>query len=173
MRKIQMPMEKEIVQTLKAGEELLLSGSIFSARDQAHKRLVDSIKKGEKLPFMLHGGTIFYMGPAPAPDGCIIGSCGPTTSSRMDPFTPILLENGLYCMIGKGKRSDRVVESIIKNSAVYLYAYGGCGALYSEKVEALKLIAYPDLGPEAVYKLEIKDFPVLVGIDSKGGSVFT
>ncbi len=172
MLKITLPGDPDIIRGLKAGDEVFLSGKIYSARDQAHKRLADTLKEGRDLPFPLSGSIVYYMGPSPAPEGSVIGSCGPTTSSRMDPFTPLLLNNGLLGMIGKGKRSGEVIESIKKNGAVYFYAFGGCGALYSEHIKTFKMIAYPDLGPEAVYEMEIDNFPVIVGIDSKGNSIF-
>ena len=160
------------IQNLKAGTELSFTGVIYTARDQAHKRLVETIKKRKRLPFDLKGQIVYYSGPTPAPEGKIIGSCGPTTSSRMDGFTPILLRFGLKGMVGKGSRSKRVVSAIKKYKAVYFLTYSGCGALLSKYIKGKKLIAYRDLGPEAIYRLEVKDFPLIVGIDSRGRSVY-
>lgn len=157
---------------LKAGEQFLISGSIYTARDQAHKRLFEAIKNRKKLPVELKDKIIYYCGPTKRPINKVIGSCGPTTSSRMDEFTPLLLEHGVMAMIGKGKRSKEVVEAIKKHKAVYLLAYAGCGALLSKYVVRAKPVAYLDLGPEAIYELEVKDFPVFVGADTKGGYVY-
>jgi len=154
---------------LKAGDIVLLSGIIYTARDAAHKRMV---REMGRLPINIKGQTIYYAGPAPARPKNAIGSCGPTTSSRMDAFVPVLLNNGLKSMIGKGKRSQEVVAAIKKYKAVYFVAIGGCGALLSKKIKGAKIVAYKDLGPEAVYRLEIKNFPVIVGIDSCGKSIF-
>jgi fumarate hydratase subunit beta len=171
MRRITCPLSKESVCDLKAGEEVLLEGVIYVARDQAHKRLVEMIRAGTELPLALKGTVIYYMGPAPAPPGAVIGSCGPTTSSRMDAFTPALIERGLKGMIGKGPRARQVIEAMKRHGAVYFHAYGGCGALYAQKVESTTLVAFEDLGPEAIYRLEIRGFPALVGIDARGESV--
>lgn len=157
---------------LKAGDEILFSGTIYTARDQAHKRLVEAIKSGRKLPIDLKSAIIYYCGPTKTPKAKVIGSCGPTTSSRMDSFTPDLLAVGLKSIIGKGNRSKEVVEAIKKHKAVYFLAYAGLGALISKHVKSSKLIAYPDLGPEAIYKLEVEDLPLIVGIDSFGRSVY-
>jgi len=160
------------IQNLKAGDELFYTGIIYTARDQAHKSLTEAIKKGEKLPFDLKDQIIYYCGPTKTPKGKIIGSCGPTTSSRMDEFTPLLLKGGLKGMIGKGNRSQEVINTIKKYKAIYFLTYSGCGALLSKFVEKAELIAFEDLGPEAIYRLEVKDFPLIVGIDSKGRSVY-
>ena len=163
---------KKIINTLKAGQELLFSGIIYTARDQAHKRLAEAIKKGSCLPFELKDAIIYYCGPTQTPKGKIIGSCGPTTSSRMDEFTPRLLKHGLKGMIGKGNRSIEVSGAIKKYKGVYFITYAGCGALLSKYVKSVKTVAYADLGPEAILELEVKDFPLIVAIDANGGSVY-
>ncbi|MCM8796025.1 MAG: FumA C-terminus/TtdB family hydratase beta subunit, partial [Candidatus Omnitrophica bacterium] len=147
---------------LKVGQCISFTGIIYTARDQAHKRLVEAIKRHKKLPFDLKGALIYYCGPTRRPKGKIIGACGPTTSSRMDEFSPFLLKAGIKAMIGKGRRSEGVVEAIKKYKAVYLLTYAGCGALLSKYVKKVKLLAYADLGPEAIYCLEVKDFPLIV-----------
>jgi fumarate hydratase subunit beta len=172
MIKITTPLSVDIRKNLKAGDEVLITGTILTARDAAHKRLCDILKKGKKLPLNLKDAVIYYCGPTPARLGRPIGSCGPTTSSRMDPFAPQLIKLGLAGMIGKGDRSEEVVEAIKKNKCVYFLATGGAGALLSTKVRSARPILFNDLGPEAVYKLEVKDFPATVGIDSKGKNVY-
>jgi len=172
MRKIEAPLTKKEIKKLKAGSSLLLNGIIYTARDQAHKRLVEAIAKGKELPISLRNQIIYYCGPTKRPKGKIIGSCGPTTSSRMDEFTPFLLKAGLIGMIGKGNRSKEVIVSIKKYKAVYFITYSGCGALLSKYVLEANPIAYKDLGPEAIYKLKVKDFPLIVAIDSKGNNVY-
>ncbi len=164
--KIVTPLERKEIRKLKAGDEILLSGVIYTARDAAHKRMV------KKLPFDLRNQVIYYTGPTPAPPGKIIGSCGPTTGYRMDPYTPTLLRWGLKGMVGKGDRSKEVIEAIKRYQSLYLIALGGCGALYSQFVKRVKLIAYPDLGCEAILKLEVKNFPLIVGIDSYGRDIY-
>lgn len=164
MKKIILPLKKNDIAGLKPGDEALLSGTIYTARDQAHKRLVEAIRKKQKLPVDLRGEVIYYCGPAKTPKGKIIGSCGPTTSSRMDDFTPELLKYGLRAMIGKGNRSEKVIAAIKKYKAVYFLTFAGCGALLSKHVESVKPVAYRDLGPEAIQELKIKDFPVIVSI---------
>jgi fumarate hydratase subunit beta len=154
------------------GEEISFSGVIYTARDQAHKLLVELIKKGKKLPFNLSNQIIYYCGPTNTPKGRIIGSCGPTTSLRMDEFTPVLLAQGIAAMIGKGPRSKSVKQAIKKYKAVYFIAPSGCGALLARKVLKKELIAFAHLGPEAVYCLEVKDFPLIVAIDSRGESIY-
>lgn len=166
------PAHKSEIRMLEVGDEVFLSGTIYSARDQAHKRMVELLRTQRPLPFELAGSCIYYMGPAPTPPGKIIGSCGPTTASRMDPFTPELLAAGLLAIIGKGNRSQVVLEAIRRNGAVYFYAYGGCGALYADRIVSVKTAAFPDLGPEAVQELQVMDFPVIVAIDSRGRSIF-
>ncbi|MFA4843226.1 MAG: FumA C-terminus/TtdB family hydratase beta subunit [Candidatus Omnitrophota bacterium] len=160
------------MQNLKTGNEILFSGIIYTARDQAHKRLVEAIKKRKELPFNLKGAIIYYCGPTAAAKGKIIGSCGPTTSSRMDAFAPILLRAGLIGMIGKGGRSPEVIAAIRKYKGVYFLTYAGCGALLARYVRSKKLVAYPDLGPEAIYRLEVKDFPLIVAIDARGRDIY-
>jgi fumarate hydratase subunit beta len=172
MNRISTPLEENQIQELKSGKEVLFSGIIYTARDQAHKRLVEAIKKGEKLPVDLKGKIIYYCGPTKTPRGKTIGSCGPTTSSRMDEFTPALLKAGLKGMIGKGSRSKEVTAAIKKYQAVYFLTYAGCGALLSGYVLSATQVAYKKLGPEAIYKLEVKDFPLIVGIDSRGNSIY-
>jgi len=166
------PLTEKVRKSLKAGDEILLSGTILTARDAAHKRLHDLLSKGKSLPVNLKGTVIYYAGPTPPRPGRPIGSCGPTTSSRMDPFTPELIKLGLGAMIGKGDRSDEVIQAIKKHKCVYFLAIGGIGALLSTKVKSARAILYKDLGPEAVYKLEVKDFPLIVGIDSKGRNIY-
>lgn len=161
------------MQNLKVGDRLLFSGIIYIARDQAHKRLAKAIKNGKKLPIDLKGAVIYYCGPTATPKGKIIGSCGPTTSSRMDEFTPALLKAGLRGMIGKGARSKEIVEAIRKYKAVYFLTYAGCAALLSKCVKSAKAVAYKDLGPEAIYRLEVKDFPLIVGIDARGRNIYS
>ena len=170
--KIRTPLTRDAIKRLKAGDEVLLSGAVFTARDASHKRLADLIKKGKHIPINLKDAVIYYCGPTPTPPGRIIGSCGPTTSARMDEFTPALLRLGLAGMIGKGKRSQGVRQAIKKSGAVYFLATGGIGALLSTKVKAAKVVLYKELGPEAIYKLEVEDFPLIVGIDSKGRDLY-
>lgn len=168
MRRIKTPLDKIQVKGLKPADEVLLSGVIYTARDQAHKRLTSS----KKPPFDLRGAVIYYCGPTKTPKGKIIGSCGPTTSSRMDAFTPALLKKGLSGMIGKGKRSKEVVAAMKKYKAVYFLAYAGCGALMTRYIKKAATVAYKDLGPEAVMRLEVKDLPLIVGCDAKGKDIY-
>jgi fumarate hydratase subunit beta len=165
------PLTSDKCTSLKAGDKVYLSGTIYTARDQAHKRIVEAITRGEDPPFNLTNAIIFYVGPSPAKPGQVIGSAGPTTSYRMDSYTPFLLEKGLKGMIGKGERSREVKESIVKNQALYFVAVGGAGALLSASIKDAKIIAYPDLGPEAVYQLEVEKFPCYVAIDCHGNSL--
>ncbi|MDF2632395.1 MAG: fumarate hydratase [Caproiciproducens sp.] len=162
----------ESAKMLRAGDQILLSGTIYTARDAAHKRLFALLDSGEKLPFELKDASIYYAGPTPAPANLPIGACGPTTSSRMDVFTPRLLDLGLKCMIGKGGRSPEVVEAIRRNNAVYLCAIGGAGALAAKCVRSLEVIAFSDLGCESIKKLQIEDFPLFTAVDCGGGSLF-
>lgn len=164
MRKIFLPLTKDIIKTLKPGELVLLTGPVLTARDAAHKKLTDTLKRLKKIPVSLKGETIYYTGPTPNRKGEIIGSCGPTTSSRMDPFTPLLLKHGLIGMIGKGERSKEVNLAIRKYRAAYFITIGGAGAYLSEKVKSAEIIAYKDLGTEAIHRLRIEDFPVIVDI---------
>ncbi len=165
------PLTSDKCTSLKAGDKVYLSGTIYTARDQSHKRIVETINRGEEPPFILKDAIIFYVGPSPAKPGQVIGSAGPTTSYRMDSYTPFLLEKGLKGMIGKGERSREVKESIVKNQALYFVAVGGAGALLSASIKDAKIIAYPDLGPEAVYQLEVEKFPCYVAIDCHGNSL--
>ncbi len=162
----------EAAKTLQAGDQILLSGTLYTARDAAHKRLFAMLDRGEALPFELDGASIYYAGPTPTPKNLPIGSCGPTTSSRMDVFAPRLLDLGLKCMVGKGGRSPEVIEAIRRNSAVYLCAIGGAGALAAKCVRSLEVIAFEDLGCESIKRLEVENFPLFVAIDCRGGSLF-
>ena len=157
---------------LKAGDKVLLSGIVYTARDAAHKRIFDLIANDADLPFEISGAAVYYAGPTPTPEGLAIGSCGPTTSSRMDVFSPALLDMGLACMIGKGQRNKEVCDAIIRNNAVYLCAIGGAGALASKCIKSCEVIAFEDLGCESVKKLEFQDFPLIVAIDCFGGNLF-
>lgn len=159
-----LPLTAEQIRSLDIGMFVSLGGVIYTARDQAHKRIAQAIADGKSLPFPLENAAIYYCGPTPAPSGRVIGSCGPTTSGRMDAYTPALLDKGLKVMIGKGVRSDAVTQAIKEHGAVYFGAIGGAAALYQSKVTSCELIAYPDLGCEAVYKLTVKDFPVVVSV---------
>ncbi|MCQ2436287.1 MAG: FumA C-terminus/TtdB family hydratase beta subunit [Clostridia bacterium] len=163
---------KKRLPELRAGQSVLLSGTVYTARDAAHKRLCDLISAGGELPIDLQGATIYYAGPTPAPDGLPIGSCGPTPSSRMDTFSPTLLDCGVVAMIGKGNRSESVRASIMKNGAVYFCAVGGAGAIAAKSVVSAEIIAFPELGCEAIRKLQVRDFPLIVGIDHEGRSLF-
>lgn len=166
---IDIPFQDEnTIKKLRAGDQVLLSGTIFTARDAAHKRMAEQLERNEKLPFDLTNQVIYYVGPTPAKPGEIIGSAGPTTSSRMDKYTPMLLENGLRGMVGKGYRSQAVIDSIAKNNAVYFAAIGGSGALLAKRIKSVELVAYEDLGTEAIRKLEVKDFPCMVINDAEG-----
>lgn len=163
---------KEKATLLKAGDMVLLSGTVYTSRDAAHKRIFAALKNGEKLPYDLNGAAIYYAGPTPAPESLAIGSCGPTTSGRMDPYAPTLLDAGLTAMIGKGERSDEVCDAICRNKGVYLCAIGGAGALASKCIKSCEVIAYEDLGCESVKKLEFDNFPLIVAIDCSGGNLF-
>lgn len=163
---------RKYAKLLKAGDKVYLSGTVYTARDAAHKRIIDLIKNNKELPFSLNNSTIYYAGPTPTPNGLAIGSCGPTTSSRMDPYSPMLLDLGLACMIGKGLRNSDVIKSIVNNEAVYLCAIGGAGALAAKCITNCEVIAFEDLGCESIKKLEFKDFPLIVGIDCTGGTLF-
>ena len=171
-RYINAPIDNEIVNSLKAGECVYITGTIYTARDAAHKRMYEAIKNGENIPFELKNNIIYYLGPSPAREGQVIGSAGPTTSSRMDKYTPLLLEHGLKGMIGKGKRSDNVIESMHKNNAVYFAAIGGAGALLSKCIKKAEVIAYDDLGTEAIRKLEVENLPAIVVIDNKKNNMY-
>lgn len=169
---IKAPMSKADALKLKAGDYVYITGTIYTARDAAHKRMYDALENGETLPLEMANNIIYYMGPSPAREGRPIGSAGPTTASRMDKYAPTLLDMGLIGMIGKGKRSDAVREAIIRNGAVYFAAVGGAGALLSKSIQSSEVIAYDDLGTEAIRKLEVKDFPVIVVIDSEGNNLY-
>lgn len=171
IKKITLPISERDIENLNVGDSVLLSGRLLTGRDAAHKRIVEAIKNG-KPEVDVKGETIYYVGPCPAKDGAPIGSCGPTTSYRMDPYAPILMDNGLKAMIGKGGRSKEVVDAIVRNGCVYFAAIGGAGALYSKQVRSAKVIAYDDLGTEAVRVLEVEDFPVIVAIDRKGNCIY-
>jgi fumarate hydratase subunit beta len=166
--KVSSPIDEQVLISLKAGDRVLISGTIYTARDAAHKRMSEALQKGEELPFNIKGQTIYYVGPTPAKPGQIIGSAGPTTSGRMDKYTPSLLDRGLKGMIGKGYRSQEVIDSMKKNKAVYFAAIGGSGALIARSIKSMEVIAYEDLGPEAIYKLTVENFPAVVIIDSEG-----
>lgn len=172
VKKISTPLTPDVIKTLKSGDRVLISGKIYTARDAAHKRLVELLDKGENLPFDIKGQVIYYVGPAPAKPGYVIGSAGPTTSYRMDAYTPKLLSVGLKGMIGKGMRNDDVKKAIKKYKAVYFAAIGGLGALLSKKIKSAKVIAYDDLGPEAIRELEVEDFPAVVINDCYGNDLY-
>lgn len=163
---------KTSAQSLRAGDRVLLSGHVYTARDAAHKRLAGLIREGGALPFPLSGAVIYYAGPTGAPDGMATGSCGPTTSGRMDVYSPLLLDLGLAAMIGKGERSAQVVEAIARNGAVYFCAIGGAGALAAECVVSNELVAFPELGCESIKRFGIRGFPLIVAVDSAGGDLF-
>ena len=169
---IRVPLEKKDIDHLKAGDYVYLSGIIYTARDAAHKRMYDALKKGEELPIKLDGNILYYLGPSPAREGQIIGSAGPTTSSRMDKYTPDMLDLGLKGMVGKGKRSPEVIKAMKRNGAVYFAAVGGAGALLSKCINRAEIVAYEDLGTEAVRKLEIEELPVIVVIDKDGNNLY-
>lgn len=165
---VTLPLTYETIKELKAGDEVLLSGVLYTGRDAAHKRLVTMLEKGEALPFDITGQTIYYVGPCPAPEGHVIGSAGPTTSGRMDTYTPVLIEKGLRGMIGKGLRDEKVIDAIKKHGAIYFGAVGGAAALVSSSIIRQEVVAFEDLGTEAIRRLEVKDFPCFVIIDSYG-----
>lgn len=171
-RHITAPINKETAKELRAGDYVYLTGTIYTARDAAHKRMYEALEKGETLPLELKDNVIYYMGPSPAREGRPIGSAGPTTASRMDKYAPALLDLGLTGMIGKGKRSEAVREAIVRNGAVYFAAVGGAGALLAGSIKASEIIAYEDLGTEAIRKLEVVNFPVIVVMDSEGNNLY-
>lgn len=171
-KKLNVPFDKEQTKQLKAGDYVYLTGTIYTARDAAHKRMQETLAAGQHLPFHIEGNIIYYMGPSPAREGRAIGSAGPTTASRMDKYTPELLDLGMGAMIGKGKRNQAVIDALIKNESVYFAAVGGAGALLSKCIISSEVIAYEDLGTEAIRKLEIVDFPVIVVIDSEGNNLY-
>ncbi len=171
-KKISAPINDEIAKELKAGDYVYITGTIYTARDAAHKRMSEALEKGKNLPIELKNNIIYYMGPSPAREGRVIGSAGPTTASRMDKYTPNLLDLGLKAMIGKGKRSKEVIEAIKRNSCVYFAAVGGAGAILSKCIKKSEVVAYDDLGTEAIRKLYVEDFPVIVVIDSDGNNLY-
>lgn len=166
------PLEKEIVKTLRAGDYVYITGTIYTARDAAHKRMDETLREGKELPVPLKDEIVYYMGPSPAREGRVIGSAGPTTASRMDKYTPKLLDLGLGGMIGKGKRSKEVIDAIIRNQSVYFAAVGGAGALLSKCIQESEVVAYDDLGTEAIRRLTVKNFPVIVVIDCEGNNLY-
>ena len=171
-RKVNVPISKEYAKSLRAGDYVYLTGTIYTARDAAHKRMKETLDSGKPLPLEISGNVIYYMGPSPAREGRPIGSAGPTTASRMDKYAPKLLDLGLGAMIGKGKRSQAVIDAIIRNGSVYFAAVGGAGALLSQRIVSSEVIAYDDLGTEAIRKLEVVDFPVIVVIDCEGNNLY-
>ena len=173
IKNITTPLDREQVIDLKAGDQVRLSGYVYTSRDAGHGRMVAQLEKGEGLPFDLTDAVIYYVGPAPAKPGQVINSAGPTTSYRMDPFAPTLLRKGLRGMIGKGDRSPEVVASIIENEGVYFAAVGGAAALIADSIEEAEVIAYDDLGTEALRRLKVKDFPCIVAIDCHGGNLYS
>jgi fumarate hydratase subunit beta len=171
-KQIQLPLTAEVVQDLRAGDRVLLSGPMLTGRDAAHKRLVELLEKGESLPIELDGETIYFVGPTPAKPDQVIGSCGPTTSYRMDPYSPQLVALGLRGMIGKGERGQDVVDSMQEHGAIYMAAVGGAAALIARSVKKMEVLAYEDLGPEAIHRLEVEDFPAIVAQDAHGGNLY-
>lgn len=169
---IKTPITREIADQLHAGDYVYLSGTVYVARDAAHKRLMEVLDRGEPLPIEIEDSTIYYMGPSPAREGQVIGSAGPTTASRMDKYAPRLLDLGSRAMIGKGKRSQQVIDAIIRDHAVYFAAIGGAGALISKCIKKSEIVCYEDLGAEAIRKLEVENFPVIVVIDSEGNNLY-
>jgi len=170
--RITSPIDDKVIAKLTAGTKVLISGVIYTARDAAHQRLVRALAAGDELPFNLHGQTLYYMGPSPTPPGRIIGAAGPTTSSRMDPYTPLLMAAGIKATIGKGNRSPEVREALKKYRAVYLTTIGGAGALLAKAIKKAEPVAYEDLGAEAILRLQVADFPAIVANDSYGGDLF-
>ena len=170
--KITTPLSDEVVNSLKSGDQVSINGVLYTARDAAHKRLVDLLDKGEKLPFDVKGQIIYYVGPAPAKPGAIIGSAGPTTSYRMDPYAPRLMEIGMKGMIGKGNRAQSVIDAMVKYKSIYFAAIGGAGALVARSIKKVEIIAYEDLGPEAIRKMEVEDFQAVVVNDTSGNDVY-
>lgn len=171
-KKITSPLDDKTIEELKAGDQVLISGVIYTARDAAHKRLTEALDRGEELPFDIRGQTIYYMGPSPAKPGQVIGAAGPTTSGRMDTYSPGLIASGLKVMIGKGSRSPEVKQAIEKHKAVYFAAIGGAGALISRSIKKAEVVAYEELGAEAVRRLEVEDFPATVVNDARGGDLY-
>ncbi len=173
MKYIETPLNEDVVITLKAGDRVMLSGFIYTARDAAHKKLYALLEKNEEPPFPLEGSVLFYVGPTPAPPGKLIGSAGPTTSMRMDPYTPFMLEKGIKGFIGKGARSPEVRQALQEHKGIYFAATGGAGALLAQTIKEVEIIAYPELGPEAIRKLKVENMPLLVIYDAFGGDLYT
>lgn len=171
-KKIKAPISKEDAKSLRAGDYVYINGIIYTARDAAHKRMIETLERGESLPIDIEGTVIYYMGPSPAREGRPIGSAGPTTASRMDKYTPALLDLGMGAMIAKGKRNQAVIDGIRKNGSVYFAAVGGAGAILSKCIKDSEVVAYEDLGTEAIRKLTVEDFPVIVVIDSEGNNLY-
>lgn len=169
---IKTPITEEVTKDLKSGDYVYITGTIYVARDAAHKRMIEALERGEKLPIDIKDATIYYMGPSPAREGRPIGSAGPTTATRMDKYAPTLLDLGQKAMIGKGKRSQEVIDAIIRNKAVYFAAVGGAGALLSKCIKESEIICYEDLGTEAIRKLYVEDFPIIVVIDREGNNLY-
>lgn len=173
IKRITAPFSKEVVKSLKAGDNVLISGTIIAARDAAHKALIETLERNESLPVNLKGETIYYLGPSPAKPGDVIGAAGPTTSGRMDKYTPTMINDiGINAMIGKGYRSEAVVEAMKNSCCVYMVAIGGAGALISQSIKKYEVLAYAELGPEAIARLTIEDFPAIVAIDSEGNNFY-
>ena len=171
-RTITAPIDRETLKSLHAGDYVYISGTIYTARDAAHKRMIETLDEGRELPLDLKDNVIYYMGPSPAREGRPIGSAGPTTASRMDKYTPRLLDLGMGAMIGKGKRTKEVIDAVIRNKAVYFAAIGGAGALLSKCIKKSEIVCYEDLGAEAIRKIEVEDFPVIVVVDSEGNNLY-
>jgi len=171
-KKLTTPLTKEMIQDLHAGDVVLLTGTIYTARDAAHKRMIETLDAGKELPIPIKNTILYYMGPTPARDGCPIGSAGPTTAGRMDRYAPRLLDLGLSGMIAKGKRNQEVKDAVVRNGAVYFAAVGGAGALLSQRIKRSIVMAYDDLGTEAIRKLKVEDFPVIVVMDSQGNDLY-
>lgn len=169
---LQAPLSNEDLASLSIGDEVLIQGTVYAARDAAHKKIIEALQRGDDLPFPISGQIIYYVGPCPAPPGRVIGSAGPTTSGRMDSYTPTLLAQGLKAMIGKGPRNAEVITAIQKHGAVYLAAIGGAGAYLAQRIESAEMLAYPELGPEAILELKLIDFPCIVAIDSRGNNIY-
>jgi len=170
--KIELPMDRDAVRNVKAGDSCLLSGVLYTARDAAHKRLCEAVSQGKELPIDIKNAAIYFVGPAPAKPGEVIGAAGPTTSYRMDAYSPTLISLGQTVMIGKGKRSEEVARAMCEHGAVYFAAIGGCGALLAQRIKKAEIVAYPDLGAEAIYRLEVEDFPVIAVMDAGGGNLY-
>ncbi|MGI6453808.1 MAG: Fe-S-containing hydro-lyase [Syntrophomonadaceae bacterium] len=172
IKEIKTPLQAKDIDDLQAGDQVTITGVIYACRDAAHKIMVNALKQGESLPVDLKDQVVYYVGPCPAPPGKVIGSCGPTTSGRMDSYAPVLIEQGLRGMIGKGPRSQEVIEAMKKYKAVYFAAIGGAGATIANSVKQAEIVAYHELGPEALYRLEVEKFPCIVAIDSQGNDLY-